>query len=184
MRMSNDPDPWSRPSIRLGECGELERDQSQMVVFSWQQRGSVTVECGKREPGPAQQRRGINMRDGTSTADGTKSAGLSPLHLRVGVFLILLWLLPFWALAPRIAHSLSGLSNPPSVAALTTTIVVVQTIIGLLGFWVAGTEVKSIIKGSTKRHALGAIWSILLHGDIRDHDGIDLKEERPPRDDV
>jgi hypothetical protein len=118
---------------------------------------------------------GNHMRDGTSTAEGAKSTGLSPLHLRVGVFLILLWLLPFWALAPRIAHSLSGLSNPPSVAALTTAIVIVQTIIGLLGFWVAGTEVKSIIKSSTKRHALWAIWSILLHGDIRDHDSIDPK---------
>ena len=126
------------------------------------------------------------MRDGTSTTEGTKSAGLSPLRLRVGVFLILLWLLPFWALAPHITHSLNGLSNPPSVAAVTTTIVVVQTIIGLLGFWVAGTEVKSIIKGSTMRHALGAIWSMLLHGDIRRHgdDGTDPNEGRPPRDDA
>jgi hypothetical protein len=109
---------------------------------------------------------GIYMRDASSTTEDAKSAGLSPLRLRVGVFLILLWIVPFWALAPYIAHSLSGLSNPPSVAAVTTTIVVVQTIIGLLGFWVAGTQVKSIIKGSSKRDALGAIWSIFLHGDI------------------
>jgi hypothetical protein len=107
------------------------------------------------------------MRDGTSTVEGTKSVGPSPLRLRVGVFLILLWLVPFWALGPTIAHSLNGLSNPPSVAAVTTTIVAVQTILGLLGFWVAGTEVKSIIKGSTMRHALKAVWSILLHGEIR-----------------
>jgi hypothetical protein len=98
------------------------------------------------------------------------------------VFLILLWLVPFWALGPTIAHSLNGLSNPPSVAAVTTTIVAVQTILGLVGFWVAGTEVKSIIKGSTMRHALRAIWSLLLHGDIRGH-GIDPNEGRPPRDD-
>ena len=110
---------------------------------------------------------GIYMRDGSSRTEDTKSAGPSPVRLRVGVLLILLWIVPFWALAPFIANSLSGLSNPPSVAAVTTTILVVQTILGLLGFWVAGTEVKSIIKGSTKRHALGAIWSILLHGEIR-----------------
>ena len=110
---------------------------------------------------------GIYMSDGSSTTEDTKSAGPSPLRLRVGVFLILLWIVPFWALAPYIAHSLSGLSNPPSVAAVTTTIVVAQTILGLLGSWVAGTQVKSIIKGSTKRHALGAIWSIFLHGEIR-----------------
>jgi hypothetical protein len=129
---------------------------------------------------------GIYMRDGSSTTEDTKSAGPSPLRLRVGVFLILLWIVPFWALAPRIAHSLSGLSNPPSVAAVTTAIVVVQTIIGLLGFWVAGAAVKSIIKGSTMRHALGAIWSMLIHGDLRGQGdvGSDPNEGRPPREDA
>jgi hypothetical protein len=56
----------------------------------------------------------------------------------VGVVLILLWIVPFWALAPYIAHSLSGGSNTPSAADVTTIIVAVQTVIGLLGFWVAG----------------------------------------------
>jgi hypothetical protein len=128
----------------------------------------------------------IHKRDGSSATGDTKSAGPSPLRLRVGVFLILLWIVPFWALAPYIADSLSGLSNPPSVAAVTTTILVVQTIIGLLGSWVAGTEVKSIIKGSTKRQALGAIWSILLHGEVRGQGDVgndpnkgDPNEERP-----
>ena len=129
---------------------------------------------------------GIYMRDGASTTANTKSAGPSPLRLRVGVFLILLWIVPFWALAPRIADSLSGLSSPPSVAAVTTAIVVVQTIIGLLGFWVAGAAVKSIIKGSTMRHALVAIWSMLIHGEIRGQGevGNDPNEGRPPREDA
>jgi hypothetical protein len=129
---------------------------------------------------------GIYMSDGSSTTEDTRSAGPSPLRLRVGVFLILLWIVPFWALAPYIAHSLSGLSNPPSVAAVTTTIVVVQTIIGLLGFWVAGAAVKSIIKGSTMRHALVAIWSMLIHGEIRGQGevGNDPNEGRPPPEDA
>jgi hypothetical protein len=129
---------------------------------------------------------GIYMRDGSSATEDTKSAGPSPLRLRVGVFLILLWIVPFWALAPRIADSLSGLSNPPSVAAVTTAIVVVQTIIGLLGFWVAGAAVKSIIKGSTIKHALRAIWSMLIHGDIRGQGEVssDPNEGRPPHEDA
>jgi len=53
------------------------------------------------------------MPDGTSTSENAKSAAMSPLRLRVGVLFILLWLVPFWALAPAIAHSLSGLSKPP-----------------------------------------------------------------------
>jgi hypothetical protein len=106
------------------------------------------------------------------------------LRLRLGVLFIILWLVPFWALAPYIAHSLSGLSNPPSVAAVTTTIVVVQTIIGLLGLWVAGTQVKAIIKGSTMLHALRAIWPILIHGNIPGEGGaaVDPNEDRPPSD--
>ncbi len=124
------------------------------------------------------------MRDASSNTEDTKSAGPSPLRLRVGVFLILLWIVPFWALAEPIAKSLSGLTNPPSVAAVTTIIVVVQTILGLLGFWVAGAAVKSIIKGSTMRHALGAIWSMLIHGDIRGQGDIgnDPNEGRPPHE--
>jgi hypothetical protein len=119
------------------------------------------------------------MRDGTSATEDRKPASMSPLRLRVGVFLILLWLVPFWALSPYIAHSLSGLSNPPSVAEVTTAILVMQTILGLVGFWVAGTEVKAIVKGSTKRHAVAAIWSIFLHGEIRDpgNNGSDTKQD-------
>jgi hypothetical protein len=133
--------------------------------------------------GPHESR--INMRHETSTTQDAESIGPSPLRLRVGVALIILWLIPFWALAPYIAHSLSGLSNPPSVAAVTTTIVVVQTIIGLLGFWVAGTEVKSIIKGSTMKRALSALWSMFIHGEVRGHDtvGTDPSEGRPPPED-
>jgi hypothetical protein len=129
---------------------------------------------------------GIYMGNGSSTTEDTKSAGPSPLRLRVGVFLILLWIVPFWALAPYIANSLSGGSNPPSAADVTTIIVAVQTVIGLLGFWIAGAAVKSIIKGSSMRHALVAIWSMLIHGDIRGQSdvGNDSNEERPPHEDA
>src|SRR6478752_6387143 len=78
--------------------------------------------------------------------DASVPATASPLRLRLGVFLILLWWAPFWALAPAITDALKGLPAPPSVAVVTGTIVVVQTIIGLLGFWVAGTQVKAIVK--------------------------------------
>ena len=152
--------------------------------WSYAHCNSVVRRATARAKGPPN-RVGINMRHGTSTTSDRELAGVSGLRLRVGVLLIFLWLIPFWALAPHIAHSLSGLSNPPSVAAVTTAIVAVQTIFGLLGFWVAGTQVKSIIKGSTKMHALGAIWSMLIHGDVRGHDtvGTDFDEGQPPRGD-
>src|SRR4249919_3717342 len=131
------------------------------------------------------------MRVGSSPTGATNSAVRSRLVFRLAVFLILLWIVPFWALAPLIANSLSGLSHPPSVAAVTTAIVIVQTTLGLIGSWVAGTQVKSIIKGSTKRQALGAIWSILIHGEVRGQGDVgkdlnegDPAEGRPPREDA
>jgi hypothetical protein len=104
------------------------------------------------------------------------------LRLRFGVALVILWLLPFWALGPEIAHALNGLSNPPSAAAVTTAIVVVQSILGLLGLWLAGTEVKSIVKGSSMKRALRALWSVLIHGEVQGHDtvGTDPGEGQPP----
>lgn len=91
----------------------------------------------------------------------------SALRLRVGVGLILVWWFPFWAFASYVAKLLSGLPHPPSVAAVTTAIIVIQTIIGLIGFWVAGSQVKDIVKGTTKRKALRQIWAIFRHGEVR-----------------
>jgi hypothetical protein len=104
----------------------------------------------------------------------------------VAVALVLVWWAPFWLLGPLIADSLSGLSNPPSAAAVTTAIVVVQTIIGLIGFWLGGTEVTSIARRSTKKQALRAIWSVLLHGEIPAHLQAPAPsgDEPPPSGDV
>jgi len=41
--------------------------------------------------------------------------------------------------------------------------------IGPLGFWVADTEVKSIIKGSTMGRLLSALRSVFIHRDFPDH---------------
>lgn len=111
------------------------------------------------------------MSEPASASGGEQRSGPSPLRLRIGVFFILLWWFPFWAFAPALTDALSGLSHPPSVAVVTTTIVVVQTLIGLLGFFVAGTEVKRIVKETPrKRDALKTIWVIFLHGHVPDHE--------------
>ena len=126
------------------------------------------------------------MGDASSTTEDSKSAGPSPLRLRIGVLLILLWIVPFWLLAPAIAHALNGLSSPPSVADVTTAIVVVQTVLGLLGSFVAGTEVKAIVKGASLRHAIAAIWSIFIHGEVGPQGDVGDKPDggRAPRADA
>lgn len=109
------------------------------------------------------------MSEEASATESVEPKSVSPLRLRLGVFLILLWWAPFWLLAPAITHAMSGLPVPPSITAVTASIVIVQTVLGLLGFYVAGTQVKTIIKAApTKRSALRTIWSIFLHGEVRD----------------
>jgi hypothetical protein len=46
--------------------------------------------------------------------------------------------------------------------------VIVQTLVGVLGFWIAGRQVKTILKGTPKKQAFGNIWHILIHGSVRD----------------
>lgn len=90
---------------------------------------------------------------------------MSAFRLRVGVVLLLLWLLPFWLLAPQIAKAI----NPGDVqlaAEITTAILVVQTILGLAGMYVAGTEVKQLVKTTPKKQLLRVIWRILWSGKI------------------
>jgi hypothetical protein len=98
----------------------------------------------------------------------------------VGVALILLWWAPFWALGPWIADRLNGTGTSPTAATVTTVIVIVQTIIGLIGLWAAGTEIKSIVKHSSKKQALGVAWAVLIHGKLppQEHEG-GRADERP-----
>ena len=75
---------------------------------------------------------------------------VSALRLRLGVLLILLWWVPFWALSPYIADALGSEGGQPSVAAVTTAVVAVQT-----------------VKGTSKKAALASIWHILIRGSVR-----------------
>jgi len=88
---------------------------------------------------------------------------VSPLRLRIGVIMIVIWWAPIWLLSPFISDYLNG---TPSTATITTAIVVIQTLIGLLGFYVAGKEVVGIIKNKPKKQALKTIWYVLIHGQV------------------
>ena len=83
--------------------------------------------------------------NGSAAAPSGNGKPSRVVRLRVGMAMVLLWWAPFWLLGPPIADLLKGLTHPPSAAAVTTAIVVLQTIVGLIGFWLAGTEAKSII---------------------------------------
>jgi hypothetical protein len=102
----------------VGPCGQsavlvgVTFKDHQVVVCSLQQGGSITVACGSMSPAATKQSRELTcvMERPQSRAPNR----LARLHYGYGwACLILLWLVPFWALGPTIAHSLNGLSNPP-----------------------------------------------------------------------
>lgn len=90
---------------------------------------------------------------------------MNALRLRLGVALIVLWFLPFWLLAAPIANTISP-GDAQLIAQLTTAIVIAQTLIGIIGFYIAGGQVKMILKNSKKREAFRTIRRILITGKV------------------
>lgn len=91
-------------------------------------------------------------------------ADISPVRLRVGVLLIILWWIPFWALAPWIASQLSTGNNDHTTAVITTIIVVIQTILGGLGIYIAGRQAYQLLKDTPKKQVPRKLWTVLRHG--------------------
>lgn len=87
---------------------------------------------------------------------------ISPLRLRVGVFLLFLWWAPFWAAAPVIARWL-GIDDTGKV---TFAIMAIQTVIGGIGIFVAGKQVSKLVKSMPFKRVPGTIWQLLLHGKV------------------
>ncbi|MEO5628125.1 MAG: hypothetical protein ABIQ89_04545 [Candidatus Saccharimonadales bacterium] len=90
----------------------------------------------------------------------------SPLRLRIGISLIVIWWLPFWALAPFIANLFTASTNDHLTATITSVIIVLQTLVGFIGAYVAGSQVKAILKNSSKQHALAKVWQVFRHGKV------------------
>jgi uncharacterized membrane protein YeaQ/YmgE (transglycosylase-associated protein family) len=90
----------------------------------------------------------------------------SATRLRVGVVLLLLWFLPFWALGPWIARSL-GWSDHAG-AELSLVISIVQTVIGIVGAYIGGKELTALVKGTPRKKVLARAWHIIWSGNIED----------------
>ena len=89
----------------------------------------------------------------------------SALRLRIGILLIFLWWIPFWLAEPAVAHLL-GVTSASGKKQLTIVILGVQTVIGLVGFVVAGKQVALILKKVSYRKMPGAVWRAVVHGQI------------------
>ncbi len=79
--------------------------------------------------------------------------------MRIGVFLIFLWWFPFWMLATPVAEE-TGFK----ISAITLVIMGIQTMLGLLGFYIVGKPITKLIKQLPFKQVPSHIWYMLIHG--------------------
>ena len=89
---------------------------------------------------------------------------ISATRLRVGVVLLLIWFIPFWALGPWIAKSL-GWSVHAGVE-LGIVISIGQTLIGFVGAFTGGKEAKALVKGTPFKNVPARAWHIIWTGNM------------------
>lgn len=92
------------------------------------------------------------------------SPHVSVFRLRLGIILFLLFWLPAYLLAPVIAVAFGDQSE---VVQLTIFIMIIQTVIGLAGFFVAGKEVVQLLKGTPRKKILKTVWHVFWSGSTK-----------------
>ena len=89
---------------------------------------------------------------------------VSATRLRVGAVLLLIWVIPFWALAPWIAKTL-GWSDHAGVE-LGIVMSICQTLIGIVGAFTAGKEATALVKGTSLKKVPARAWHIIWTGNV------------------
>ena len=104
-------------------------------------------------------------------------AGISVVRVRIGILLFLLWWLPIYLLTPVLAGLLGKADDASARHAITVWLVCIQTVIGLVGVYLAGRELFSTLGKVRRRRLVPVAWHIVRRGDTRIADE-DLKQPR------
>jgi hypothetical protein len=91
---------------------------------------------------------------------------ISATRLRIGVVLLVIWFVPFWALAPWIARSLGWSVHAGVVLGIVMS--VSQTCIGIVGAVIAGKEATALVKGTRFKKVPAKAWHIIWTGHIEE----------------
>ena len=89
---------------------------------------------------------------------------ISATRLRIGVVLLVIWFIPFWALAPWIAKTLGG--SPDAGVKLGLVMSIGQTMIGLVGAFIAGRDATLLVKGTSFKKVPKEAWHIIWTGNL------------------
>ena len=99
-------------------------------------------------------------------------------RVRIGILLFILWWLPFYLLAPAIAGLLGQGDDAQARRAITISIVCIQTVLGLIGAYLAGRELFATLAKVRRPRLLPVAWRIVWSGDTHVDDR-DLKKPEP-----
>lgn len=91
---------------------------------------------------------------------------VSAKRIRIGIFFILLFWLPFWLLAPIVDELLNISSGSEESHTVLITIMVIQGICGVIGVIIAGKPVYYVVKKSSKKKVLLILWNAFYHGKL------------------
>jgi hypothetical protein len=89
------------------------------------------------------------------------SPHVSVFRLRLGIILFALFWLPAYLLAPVVA---AALGNESALVRITIFIMVIQTAIGLIGFWVAGSEIVPLVRHLPRKKIPKTVWRLFWTG--------------------
>ena len=133
---------------------------------------------GRNDPCICGSRREGKHCPGASPGPGVMAAKrISVLRVRIGILLFLLWWLPVYLLAPAIANLIGTNSDANLVREVTIWLICIQTVIGLIGLYLAGKELFATLGKVRRRRVLAVAWHIVRTGDTHVADS-DL---RPPK---
>lgn len=97
--------------------------------------------------------------------DINKKPKISLFRLRLGVFLIFIWWIPIYLAIPALVASLN-LNSSNAQTIITISVIVIQTILGIIGFVVVGKSVASSIKEVKFKYVPNVFWHMIWNGDI------------------
>ncbi len=84
--------------------------------------------------------------------------------LRAGVFLIFIWWIPLYVLIPAAAAANGSGSTAVSQTQITVIIILVQSILGVIGFFLIGKSLAGVLKKVKFKYMPKVFWRMFWSG--------------------
>jgi len=93
-----------------------------------------------------------------------KSQTVSPTRLRIGILCFALFWIPLPLLVLGLAQDQNTGATPHAASVAALIVGLIQTVLGIIGFLLAGKETFKIVKDSSWHSLPRNVWAVLRHG--------------------